>query len=53
MGLVDIGVDMMYSDIRQNGGPSASYATDTKVAYTIADETARNNFIANLKQSYS
>lgn len=50
----DIGVDMMYSDIRQNGGPLlASYATaDTKVAYTIADETARNNFIANLKQSY-
>lgn len=46
----DIGVDMMYSDIRQKGGPlNQSYASvDTKVKYTIDDVTARNNFIASL-----
>ncbi len=51
----DIGVDMMYSDIRQNGGPLlASYATaDQKITYTIADETARNTFVANLQQPYT
>lgn len=46
----DIGVDMMESDIRQNGGPLlASYASnDVKLKYTIADGTARANFIASL-----
>lgn len=51
----DIGVDMMNSDIRKNGGPlTSSYATaDTKIIYTITSETARNNFIAGLKQAYT
>jgi hypothetical protein len=51
----DAGVDMMYSDIRQNGGPLlASYVgADTKLIYTIADQAARDNFIANLKQLYT
>ena len=51
----DIGVDMMNSDIRQNSGPiSASYANANQtVKYTIADATARANFIAALKQSYT
>lgn len=46
----DIGVDIMYSDIRQNGGPlNASYAlNNVTLKYTIADETERNNFIASL-----
>ena len=51
----DAGVDMMYSDIRQNGGPLlASYVgADTKLIYTIADQAARDSFIANLKQLYT
>jgi hypothetical protein len=51
----DVGVDMMYSDIRQNSGPiNASYATANQVVkYTIADATARATFIAGLKQSYT
>jgi hypothetical protein len=51
----DIGVDMLYSDIRQNSGPiSASYANANQVVkYTIADATARATFIAGLKQTYT
>jgi hypothetical protein len=51
----DIGVDMMNSDIRQNSGPlSASYATADKIIkYTIADDAARAEFIANLHQPYT
>jgi hypothetical protein len=51
----DVGVDMMYSNIRNNGGPlSASYATaNVNVKYTISDATARTNFIAGLKQAYT
>jgi hypothetical protein len=51
----DIGVDMMNSNIRQNGGPlNASYASsNTTLKYTIADATARANFIAGLKQAYT
>jgi hypothetical protein len=51
----DIGVDMLYSDIRQNSGPlSASYANSNQtVKYTIADATARATFIAGLKQTYT
>lgn len=46
----DIGVDMMYSDIRQNGGPlNASYASsDVKIRYTISNSTEKDNFIAEL-----
>lgn len=53
--LRDIGVDMMNSNIRQNGGPlNASYATaEAKVKYTIADATERANFIAAVKQPYT
>jgi len=53
--LRDVGVDMMNSDIRQNSGPiSASYASSNQtVKYTITDATARANFIAGLKQSYT
>jgi len=53
--LRDIGVDMMNSDIRQNGGPlNASYATaNVNIKYTIADATARANFIAALTQTYT
>ena len=51
----DAGVDMLNSDIRQNGGPLlASYVgADTKLIYNIADQAARDSFIANLKQSYT
>jgi hypothetical protein len=51
----DVGVDMLYSDIRQNSGPiSASYANANQtVKYTIADATARTNFISALKQPYT
>ena len=51
----DVGVDMMNSDIRQNSGPmTASYATSNQtLKYTIADATARANFIAQLKQPYT
>jgi hypothetical protein len=51
----DIGVDMMNSDIRLNGGPlSASYASSNQtVKYTISDAAARAAFIANLTQSYT
>lgn len=46
----DVGVDMLYSDIRQNGGPmNASYASsNVNINYTIADATERANFIAGL-----
>ena len=46
----DIGVDMMNSNIRQNGGPlNASYATsDIKINYTITNTTDKDNFIAGL-----
>jgi hypothetical protein len=51
----DIGVDMMNSDIRQNSGPiSVSYASSNKtITYTIADVTARSNFLANLHHPYT
>lgn len=51
----DIGVDMMNSDIRLNGGPSnASYANSNQtIKYTIADETARTAFIASIPHSYT
>lgn len=51
----DIGVDMMNSNIRQNGGPlTASYAaSNTNIKYTIADATARANFIASLHHAYT
>lgn len=51
----DAGVDMMNSDIRQNSGPiNATYATsNVTLNYAIADETARNNFIASLHQPYT
>src|SRR5574344_1098151 len=54
----DIGVDMLYSDIRQNSGPiNAAYlASGTKeIEYKIADATERDKFIAGLqgKHAYS
>lgn len=53
--LRDIGVDMMNSNIRQNGGPmTASYAAaNVNLKYTIADATARGTFIANLRTPYT
>lgn len=51
----DIGVDMMNSDIRLNGGPLlASYATANQtIKYTITDATARNAFIASVPHNYT
>ncbi len=51
----DIGVDMLYSDIRQNSGPlNASYATaDRTVVYAIADEAERTAFIAALPHPHT
>jgi hypothetical protein len=46
----DKGVDMMNSDIRQRGAIyAAAFATsaDVKIKYTIADNNARNKFIAD------
>lgn len=53
--LRDVGVDMMNSDIRLNGGPlGASYNTADRVyTYTIADDTERANFIASIPHSYT
>jgi len=53
--LRDIGVDMMNSNIRQNGGPmTASYAAaNTNIKYTIADATARGNFITTLTNKHA
>lgn len=53
--LRDIGVDMMNSDIRLNGGPlNASYTTTNRIiTYTIADATERANFIAAIPHSYT
>ena len=53
--LRDIGVDMLNSNIRQNSGPStATYAaSDVVVKYTIADATAKANFIATLQHPYT
>jgi len=51
----DIGVDMLNSDIRLNGGPLlASYTTtDRVVTYTIANDTERANFIASIPHSFT
>jgi len=51
----DIGVDMLNSDIRLNGGPlGCSYTTANRVVtYTIADDTERANFIAAIPHSYT
>lgn len=51
----DIGVDMLYSDIRLNGGPlGASYTpTNRVVTYAIADDTGRANFIASCPHNYT
>jgi hypothetical protein len=51
----DVGVDMMNSNIRLNGGPLlASYANANQtIKYTIADETARNAFIASVPHNYT
>lgn len=47
---VDAGVDVMYSNVRPQGGPvNPSYAAEaTDITYTISDDTERANFIANL-----
>ncbi len=51
----DIGVDMLESDIRRNGGPLAStYLNAAKVmTYTIADATERAAFIATVPHPYT
>jgi len=51
----DIGVDMLNSDIRLNGGPLlASYTTtDRVVTYTITNDTERANFIASIPHSFT
>lgn len=51
----DIGVDMMNSNIRLNGGPlGSSYTTANRViTYTIADDTERANFIATIPHAYT
>lgn len=51
----DIGVDMLYSNIRLNGGPlGASYTpTNRVVTYAIADDTERANFIASCPHNYT
>jgi hypothetical protein len=51
----DIGVDIMYSDIRQNSGPSnSSYtATEKTIEYTISDDTERAAFIAAVPHPYT
>ena len=51
----DIGVDMLYSNIRLNGGPLlASYTpTDRVITYSITDNTERANFIASIPHSYT
>jgi hypothetical protein len=51
----DVGVDMMESDVRLNGGPlNASYtATDKIMNYTITDDTERANFIASVPHPYT
>lgn len=51
----DVGVDMMESDVRLNGGPlNASYtATDRVVTYTITDDTQRAGFIASCPHPYT
>lgn len=51
----DVGLDMMESDVRLNGGPlNASYnATANERTYTIADETERNDFIASCPHPYT
>jgi tetratricopeptide (TPR) repeat protein len=49
----DAGVDMMNSDIRQNGGPvNASYATSAAVnlTYDISDATALNSFVTAMQK---
>lgn len=51
----DIGVDMLYSDIRLNGGPlNASYANAPQtIKYTIADAAARTAFIAGIPHPFT
>jgi hypothetical protein len=51
----DIGVDMMNSDVRLNGGPlNASYATSARtLTYAIADDAARASFIASTPHPYT
>jgi tetratricopeptide (TPR) repeat protein len=51
----DIGVDMLYSDIRQNSGPiNATYTSSAKVmTYTISDATERADFIATVPHPYT
>ncbi len=51
----DAGVDMLYSDIRLNGGPiNASYTpTNRVITYAIADAAARAAFIATVPHSYT
>jgi hypothetical protein len=51
----DVGVDMMESDVRLNGGPlNASYtATNRTVTYAITDDTERANFIASIPHDYT
>ncbi len=51
----DIGVDMLNSDIRLNGGPllSSYTTTDRVITYSIADNTERTNFIASIPHSYT
>lgn len=52
----DTGVDMMNSDIRQNGGPvTTSYAADKAVTltYAIDDATERAKFIADMSKIHA
>ena len=48
----DVGLDMMNSDIRLQGGPIATvfaYADNTKVKYMIADATEKTKFIESIQ----
>jgi hypothetical protein len=53
--LRDVGLDMMDSDIRLNGGPlNATYATAAKViTYLIKDEAAKIAFAASVPHLYT
>ena len=53
--LRDVGLDMMESDIRLNGGPlNASYnASANTRTYTITDDTDRADFIASCPHPYT
>jgi len=51
----DVGLDMMESDVRLNGGPlNASYNGTAKImTYTITDDTERADFIASCPHPYT